>query len=123
RRPAELERLDRRVAEATPAQVVERGLAERGGGQHLVVERDRGLEHVAQPRPMRILALGPLVDLDAGLRGERAQCLREGHAIALHYEREHVTAEAAAEALPGVAARGDRERRRFLAVAGAKTLV
>src|SRR5439155_15314225 len=43
RRPAELERLDRRVAEATPAQVVERGLAERGGGQHLVVERDRGL--------------------------------------------------------------------------------
>ena len=76
-RPAELERLDRLVGEAAALEVVERGLAEAGRGQDLVVERDRRLEDVAQARPVGVLALRPLVDLDAGLRGERLERLRE----------------------------------------------
>ena len=42
--------------------------------------------------------------------------------VSFHHEREHVAALLAAEAFPGVAARGDRERRRLLAVEGAQAL-
>ncbi len=122
RGPAQLGRLDRGVREAAAVQVVERRLAVRGRGQDLVVERDRHLQDVTQPGPVRILALRPLVDLDAGLRREHPQGLREGHAVALHHEREHVAAEPAAEALPGITARGNRERRRLLAVERAQAL-
>ena len=71
---------------------------------------------------MRVLALRALVDLDARLRGERPQRVREGHAVALHHEAEHVAAQPAAEALPRIPARGDRERRRLLTVEGAQAL-
>ena len=70
-------RLDRRVGEAAAVEVLERRLAEPGGGQDLVVERDRGLQDVAEPRAMGVLALGPLVDLDAGLARRASGAPRE----------------------------------------------
>src|SRR4051812_2283014 len=71
---------------------------------------------------MGILALRPLVDLDAGLRREHPEGVREGRAVALHHEREHITTQAAAEALPRVPGRGDRERRRLLTMERAQPL-
>ena len=54
---------------------------------------------------MGILALRPLVDLDAGALGERAERLGERDAVALHDEAEDVAAQAAAEAVPALAGR------------------
>ncbi len=71
---------------------------------------------------MDVLALRPLVDLDAGLRGERPEGVGERDAVALHHEAEDVAAEATAEALPGVAARGHGERGCLLAVERAEPL-
>src|SRR3954471_4713513 len=63
------------------------------------------------------------VDLEAGLGRGRAQRLGEGRAIALHHEAEDVPAEAAPEAVPRLAGRGDDERGRLLPVEGAQALV
>ena len=123
RRPAELVALDGRVGEAAGLEVVEGGLAGLRAGQDRVVEGDRGVHDLAQAGPAGVLALGALVDLDAGLRGERAQRLRKGRAVALHDEAEDVAAQAAAEAVPALAGRGDDERRRLLAVERAQALV
>ena len=123
RRPAELVRLDRRVREAAALEVGEGRLTGLGAGQDGVIEGDRGVEDLAQPGAAGVLALRPLVDLDAGRRGQRAQRLREGRAVPLHDEAEDVAAQAAAEAVPRLARRGDHERGRLLAVEGAEALV
>ena len=123
RRPAELVRLDRLVREATTTQIRERRLTGLGAGQDGVVEGDRRVEHPAKPSLAGVLALGALVDLDAGLAGQRAQRFRERHPVALHDEAEDVAALAAAEAVPRLANGGDHERRRLLAVEGAQPLV
>jgi hypothetical protein len=114
---------DRLVAEATAAQVVERRLARLRGRQDRVVEGDRRLEHISQSRLASIVPAGPLVQLDPGLGGQLAKGLRERHTVALHDEAENVAAEAATEAVPAVADRGDHERGRLLAVERAEPLV
>src|SRR6187551_1897156 len=85
-------------------------------GQHTVVEGDRRLGRVAQALATGVLAAGPLRDLDAGAGGEAAQRLGKVDPVALHDEVEDVPAAAAAEALPGLARRGNRERGRLLVV-------
>ena len=121
-RVAQLVGRDRRVGEAPAAEVVEGRLARLRGGEDRVVERDRTLHHVAKAGLAGILAGRPLVDLDPGLAGEDLERLREGQPVALHHEAEDVAALAAAEALPGVAGRGDGERRGLLAVEWAEAL-
>ena len=88
-----------------------------------MIERDRGLEDVAQPGAVGILALGALIDLDPGPVRERLEGLGKRHRIALHDEAEDVAAEAAAEALPGIAGGRDRERGCLLAMERAQALV
>ena len=88
-----------------------------------MIEGDSALHDVAQSPLVGVLARGPLVDLDAGFRRENLESLREGQPVALHDEAEDVAALAAPEALPGIAGRGNRERRSLLAVEGAETLV
>ena len=60
------------VSSVKPAapQVRERRLARLRLHQDRVVEGDRGLQHLAQPRVAGVLALGPLVDLHAGPPGQ-----------------------------------------------------
>ncbi len=58
---------------------------------------------------MRVLAFGPLVDLDAGALCEDPQRLRKADAVALHHEAEDVPAKATAEAVPALAAGRDDE--------------
>ena len=122
-RPAELVGLDRGVREATALEVGEGRLTGLGAGQDCVVEGHAGLEDLAQPGAASVLALRPLVDLDAGACGQRAESLGEGRAIPLHDEAEDVAAQAAAEAMPRLARRGDDERRCLLAVEWAEALV
>ena len=88
-----------------------------------MVEGDRVVEDLAQAGLVGVLALGALVDLDAGARGQRAERLRERDAVALHDEAEDVPAQAAAEAVPALTGRGDDERRRLLAVERTEALV
>ncbi len=123
RRPAELEGLDRGVGDAAAVDVVEGGGAGLRRGQDRVVEGDRVVEDLAEPGLVGVLALGPLVDLDAGALGEGAERLGEGRAVALHDEAEDVAAQAAAEAVPVLAGRGDDERGCLLTVEGAQALV
>ena len=106
RRPAELVGLDGLVGEAAAVQVVERRLAGVRAGQDRVVEGDRAVEHAAQARLVGILALGALVDLDAGALGERPERLRERDAVALHDEAEDVASQSAPEAVPAFRAAG-----------------
>ena len=87
-----------------------------------MIERDGGVEHVAQALALRVLAAGSLAELDAGALRQAAQRLGEVDRVALHDEVEDVAAPAAAEALPGLARRRDRERRRLLAVERAQAL-
>ncbi len=121
-RVTELVRRDGLVGEAARVQVVERRLAVAALGQDAVVEGDRGVERVAQPLALRVLAAGALAELDAGTRRQAAQRLGEVDRVALHDEVEDVAAAAAAEALPGFARRSDGERRRLLAVERAQAL-
>ena len=65
-----------------------------------MVEGDRAVEDLAKAGLVGVLALRPLVDLDAGPLGERPERLGERHAVALHDEAEDVAAKAAAEAVP-----------------------
>ena len=124
RRPAELVGLDRGVREAAAREVGEGRLAGLRAGQDRVVEGDRRVQDLAQASPTGVLALGPLVDLHAGL-GRRAGRRASGNvdAVALHDEAEDVATQATAEAVPALAGRGDHERRRLLAVEGAQPLV
>ena len=122
RRPAELVLLDRLIGEAAAAEVRERRGAGLGLHQHGVVEGDRRLEDLAQARVVRVLALGPLVDLDAGATGQRLERLGERQAVTLHQEREDVTVLAAAEAVPRVAGGRHDEARGLLAVERAQSL-
>ena len=92
-------------------------------GQDRVVEGDRAVEDVAQAALPRVVATRPLVELDARARGQDLERLGEADAVALHDEAEDVAAQAAAEALPALAGRGDVERRRLLTVERAETLV
>ena len=81
-------------------QVVERARSGLGARQHGVVEGDRAIEDLAEPRLVGVLALRPLVDLDARTLGERPQRLRERDTVTLHDETEDVAAQPAAEAVP-----------------------
>ena len=121
RRPAELVRLDGLVREAAIAKVRQRhgGLVD----QDRVVEGDRAVEDLAQAGLVGILALRPLIDLDAGATGQRAERLRERHAVPLHDEAEDVPTQPAPEAMPALTDRGDHERRRLLAVERTEALV
>ena len=92
-------------------------------GQDAVVERDRGVEDVAQALALRILAAGALAELNAGALRQPAERLGKVDRVALHDEVEDVAAAAAAEALPALARGRDRERRRLLAVERAQALV
>ena len=121
-RPAELLRLDRLVGEAAAAQVRQRGLARLRVHQDRVVEGDRALHDLAQPRVVRVLAAGPLVDLDAGAAGQDLEGLGEVDGVALHHEREDVAVLAAPEAVPRVAAGRHDEARGLLAVERAQAL-
>ena len=102
-RPAELVLRDGLVGEAAAAEVVEGGLAGLRAGQDRVVEGDRALEDRAQSGVVRVLALGPLVDLDAGAGRQLLERLGERDGVALHHEAEDVAVHAAPEAVPGVA--------------------
>ena len=88
-----------------------------------MVEGDRAVEDLAKSRLVGVLALGPLVDLDAGALGERPERLRESDAVALHDEAEDVAAQPASEAVPAVTPGGDDERRCLLAVERTQSLV
>ena len=121
-RPAQLVLLDRLVGEAPVVEVGERRLARLRLRQDRVVEGDRGLHHLAQPRVAGVLALRPLVDLDARATGERLERLRERDGVTLHDEREDVAVQAAAEAVPGVARGRHDEARGLLAVERAQSL-
>ncbi len=116
-------RPDRFVGEAPATQVVERRLTVVTLGQHAVVERDRGIEHLAQPLAARVLATRPFAELNPRPGCEPSQRLGEVDRVALHDKVEEVTAAAAAKALPRLARRSDGERRRLLAVEGAQALV
>ena len=91
--------------------------------QDRVIEGDRLVEDLAETRLVGVLALGPLVDLDAGATGQRAERLRERDAVALHDEAEDVAAQPAAEAMPALPDWGDDERRCLLAVERTEALV
>ncbi len=114
---------DRLVGEAAVAEVSEGRIAGLRARQDRVVEGDRALEDIAEALLVGVLTRGSLVELDAGLRREDLERLGERQAVALHHEAEDVAALAAAEALPGIPGRRDRERRCLLAVEGAQTLV
>ncbi len=123
RRPAELVGRDRLVGEASATEVGEGRLAGLRRGQDRVIEGDGRVEDLAEARPTGVLALGPLVDLDAGLAGQLAERLREGQAVALHHEAEDVAAQPAAEAMPALASRRHDERGCLLPVERTQTLV
>ena len=122
RRPTELMGRDRLVGEATPTEIVACDLAGLRAGQDRVVEGDRMVEDLAETRLVRVLALGPLIDLHAGPGGQLAERLRERQAVALHHEAEDVATEPAPEALPALAHGGNDERGSLLAVEGAQPL-
>ena len=87
-----------------------------------MVERDRRLHDVAQPRVAGVLALGPLVELHARAARELGERLGERERVALHDEREDVAVLAAAEAVPGVAHGRHDEAGGLLAMEGAQPL-
>ncbi len=64
------------------------------------------VEDLAQAGLVGVLTLRPLVDLDAGATGQRAERLRERHAVALHDEAEDVATQPAPEAVPALADAG-----------------
>ena len=80
------------------------------------------VEDLAETGLVRVLTLGPLIDLDAGLRGQLAERLRERQAVALHDEAEDVATEPAPEALPALAHGSDHERGCLLTVERAQPL-
>jgi hypothetical protein len=114
--------LDRLVREPPVAQVPQGRLAGGRLQQHGVVERDRRLHDLAQPRVPGVLALGPLVELDAGTAGELRERLGKRQRVALHDEREDVAVLPAAEAVPRVARRRHDEAGCLLAVERAQPL-
>ena len=122
RRPAQLVLLDGLVREAAAAEIVQRGRTGLRTGQDRVVEGDGALENRAQAGVVGVLALRPLVQLDAGPGGKLLERLGEREGVALHHEREDVPVLAAPEAVPRVARRGDDEGRRLLAVKRAQPL-
>ena len=121
RRPAELVGLDGLVGEAAIPQVRER--ARRLVDQDSVVEGDPVVEDLAEAGLVGVLALRPLIDLDAGATGQRAESLRERHAVPLHDEAEDVPTEPAPEAVPALTDGGDHERRGLLAMERTEALV
>ena len=88
-----------------------------------MVEGDRRVQDLAESGAAGVLALGPLVDLDAGLAASVRSASGKVEPVALHDEAEDVAAQAAAEAVPALAHRGDDERGRLLTVEGAQPLV
>ena len=68
-----------------------------------MVEGDRAVEDVAEPGLVRVLALGPLVDLDAGLGGQGPERLRERRPSRCITKLKMSPPEPAPEALPRLA--------------------
>ena len=122
RRPADLEAGDGLVGEAADAEVVERWLAELRARQDDVVEGNGALENLAQAGPAGVVTGRPLVDLDAGLRGQGLERLGKADAVTLHDEAEDVTTQTAAEALPALPRRSHDEARSLLAMERAQAL-
>ena len=114
---------DGRVAEAAILEVAQGPFADLVVGQCGVIEGDGALEDLADALALGVLAGRPLVELDAGPRGQATERLGEVDPLALHDEAEDVAAQPAAEALPGLASGGDDERGRLLPVEGAEALV